>query len=148
MKARRRIVSCAYVFLNSKACISISVANNRLALPDAGRSIGENNMSSHNRRVRAHIPLLALAALAFHAADASAQNPASVGIPGNYQSEAGCAGDWDPGCARRLTRYARTLGFGRSSHFSALEHQLLQLDASAFCGLTSQQCRKSPRSRL
>ncbi len=24
--------------------------------------------------------------------------PASVGIPGNYQSEAGCAGDWDPGC--------------------------------------------------
>jgi pullulanase len=24
--------------------------------------------------------------------------PASVGIPGNYQSEAGCGGDWDPGC--------------------------------------------------
>ena len=24
--------------------------------------------------------------------------PASVGIPGNYQSEAGCAGDWDPAC--------------------------------------------------
>ena len=23
---------------------------------------------------------------------------ASVGIPGNYQSEAGCAGDWDPAC--------------------------------------------------
>jgi len=27
-----------------------------------------------------------------------AQVPASVGIPGNYQSEAGCPGDWDPGC--------------------------------------------------
>src|SRR5215470_17956498 len=25
--------------------------------------------------------------------------PASVGIPGNYQSEAGCPGDWDPGCS-------------------------------------------------
>jgi pullulanase len=24
--------------------------------------------------------------------------PVSVGIPGNYQSEAGCAGDWDPAC--------------------------------------------------
>jgi pullulanase-type alpha-1,6-glucosidase len=32
-------------------------------------------------------------------AEASAQVPASVGIPGSYQSEAGCAGDWDPGCA-------------------------------------------------
>jgi pullulanase-type alpha-1,6-glucosidase len=24
--------------------------------------------------------------------------PATVGIPGSYQSEAGCGGDWDPGC--------------------------------------------------
>jgi pullulanase len=56
-------------------------------------------MSSHSSRVRAQIPLLVFAALAFHATDASAQAPTSVGIPGNYQSEAGCAGDWDPGCA-------------------------------------------------
>jgi pullulanase len=56
-------------------------------------------MSSHSTRVRAAFPLLAFAALAFHASQASAQAPASVGIPGNYQSEAGCAGDWDPGCA-------------------------------------------------
>ncbi len=39
--------------------------------------------------------VLACAALG---AGAHAQVPASVGIPGNYQSEAGCAGDWDPGC--------------------------------------------------
>jgi hypothetical protein len=30
--------------------------------------------------------------------DAPAQVPASVGIPGSYQSEAGCPGDWDHGC--------------------------------------------------
>jgi pullulanase-type alpha-1,6-glucosidase len=42
---------------------------------------------------------LAFALLAGCALEVSAQTaPASVGIPGNYQSEAGCAGDWDPGC--------------------------------------------------
>ncbi len=35
---------------------------------------------------------------AFGLGDALAQTPASVGIPGNYQSETGCPGDWDPGC--------------------------------------------------
>jgi hypothetical protein len=38
--------------------------------------------------------ILAIAA----AANAPAQVPATVGIPGSYQSESGCAGDWDPGC--------------------------------------------------
>ena len=42
---------------------------------------------------------LALAVLAGCALKVTAQTaPASVGIPGNYQSEAGCGGDWDPGC--------------------------------------------------
>jgi pullulanase-type alpha-1,6-glucosidase len=46
---------------------------------------------------RALIPLAAF--LASCALTATAQTvPASVGIPGNYQSEAGCGGDWDPGC--------------------------------------------------
>jgi pullulanase len=49
-------------------------------------------------RARALMPL-ALAILASCALKVSAQTvPASVGIPGNYQSEAGCAGDWDPAC--------------------------------------------------
>ena len=56
-------------------------------------------MSSRSRCVRALVPLLALAASNFSAEAARAQAPASVGIPGNYQSEAGCSGDWDPGCA-------------------------------------------------
>src|SRR3954471_269101 len=56
-------------------------------------------MSSHRLRVRAHLPLLALAILVFHAVGASAQAPTSAGIPGSYQSEAGCGGDWDPACA-------------------------------------------------
>ena len=55
-------------------------------------------MSSRSRCVRALVPLLAFAASNFSAEAAHAQAPASVGIPGNYQSEAGCAGDWDPGC--------------------------------------------------
>jgi hypothetical protein len=41
----------------------------------------------------------ALAVLASCALEVTAQTiPASVGIPGSYQSEAGCAGDWDPAC--------------------------------------------------
>jgi pullulanase-type alpha-1,6-glucosidase len=55
-------------------------------------------MSTLCRRARAIMPLV-LAALAFHAPGVSAQSvPASVGVPGSYQSEAGCAGDWDPAC--------------------------------------------------
>src|SRR5688572_25049315 len=53
-------------------------------------------MPSKRRRARAVISSLAVAFLGLLALKASAQS--SVGIPGNYQSEAGCAGDWDPGC--------------------------------------------------
>jgi pullulanase len=62
-------------------------------------------MSSQSTRARALIPSLAFTALVFPAFEVSAQTaPASVGIPGNYQSEAGCGGDWDPGCpATQLT---------------------------------------------
>ena len=57
-------------------------------------------MSSQYRRTRAHLPLLAFPALALFSFGVFAQAPpASVGIPGDYQSEAGCAGDWDPGCS-------------------------------------------------
>ncbi|HLA73633.1 MAG TPA: hypothetical protein VK624_19155, partial [Steroidobacteraceae bacterium] len=55
-------------------------------------------MSSHCTRARAVIPSLAIAFSGFLAFDVSAQTPTSVGIPGSYQSEAGCAGDWDPAC--------------------------------------------------
>ena len=56
-------------------------------------------MSSNSQRVRAAMPLLLFAVLGLDACVALAQTvPASVGIPGNYQSEAGCSGDWDPGC--------------------------------------------------
>ena len=55
-------------------------------------------MSSQRRRARAIMPF-ALAVLASCALNVLAQTiPASVGIPGSYQSEAGCAGDWDPAC--------------------------------------------------
>ncbi|HUQ09664.1 MAG TPA: pullulanase-type alpha-1,6-glucosidase [Steroidobacteraceae bacterium] len=53
-------------------------------------------MSSPSQRVRAALSILALAGFTTH--QAVAQAPASVGIPGSYQSEAGCAGDWDPAC--------------------------------------------------
>ena len=56
-------------------------------------------MSSQGWLVRAVIQFFALAILASSGLDAAAQVPAAVGIPGNYQSEAGCGGDWDPGCA-------------------------------------------------
>jgi len=58
-----------------------------------------------NTSARAFIPF-ALAALASCPLEATAQAaPASVGIPGNYQSEAGCGGDWDPGCAATQLAY-------------------------------------------
>jgi pullulanase len=54
-------------------------------------------MSSLCRRARAL--LLAFAIPGCCVLQAQAQTtPSSVGIPGNYQSEAGCGGDWDPGC--------------------------------------------------
>src|SRR5690349_18374354 len=57
-------------------------------------------MSSPRRRIRAFLLLLAFATLGLVSLDAYAQaTPSSVGIPGNYQSEAGCAGDWEPGCS-------------------------------------------------
>ena len=55
-------------------------------------------MSFKCPRARAVMPF-AFAILASCALRVSAQTtPASVGIPGNYQSETGCGGDWDPGC--------------------------------------------------
>jgi pullulanase len=54
-------------------------------------------MCSPTWRVRAVMPF-AFALLGCRILDVSAQAPASVGIPGNYQSETGCAGDWDPAC--------------------------------------------------
>jgi pullulanase len=56
-------------------------------------------MSSKCSRVRAVVPLFAFAVLGCQTLEVSAQiAPSSVGIPGNYQSEAGCGGDWDPAC--------------------------------------------------
>jgi pullulanase len=53
---------------------------------------------SSRLRIRATIPFV-LAFLGSFAARVPAQAPpATVGIPGNYQSESGCAGDWDPAC--------------------------------------------------
>ena len=57
-------------------------------------------MTTQCRRARALVPSLALALLSAHGVSAFAQSaPASVGIPGSYQSGAGCGGDWDPGCS-------------------------------------------------
>ena len=55
-------------------------------------------MFTQSRRVRALIPSFVFALLGCSALG-RAQAPASVGIPGSYQSEAGCPGDWDPACA-------------------------------------------------
>jgi pullulanase-type alpha-1,6-glucosidase len=54
-------------------------------------------MPTQSLRARMHMPF-ALAFLFAYTDAATAQSPASVGIPGNYQSEAGCGGDWDPAC--------------------------------------------------
>ena len=61
-------------------------------------------MSSPRRRDRASMPL-ALAILGLYSIESSGQAPASVGIPGSYQSEAGCGGDWDPACAATQLTY-------------------------------------------
>ncbi|HET7811428.1 MAG TPA: pullulanase-type alpha-1,6-glucosidase [Steroidobacteraceae bacterium] len=56
-------------------------------------------MTKPCRRPRALVPLLACALLGCAALPAPAQDPpTSVAIPGSYQSEAGCGGDWDPAC--------------------------------------------------
>ena len=55
-------------------------------------------MPLNSWRARA-VPSLVFAIMGLWSCATSAQAPpASVGIPGSYQSEAGCAGDWDPGC--------------------------------------------------
>src|SRR3954452_2369378 len=55
-------------------------------------------MSSPRRGLRALVSSFVFAAVGLGCATVQAQNPTSVGIPGGYQSEAGCGGDWDPGC--------------------------------------------------
>ena len=60
-------------------------------------------MSTQSRRTRAILASFVVA-LVGCAVRTWAQAPISVGIPGSYQSEAGCAGDWDPACpATQLT---------------------------------------------
>ena len=54
-------------------------------------------MRTQNWRVRALMPF-AFVLTGGCALNTFAQAPATVGIPGNYQTEAGCGGDWDPGC--------------------------------------------------
>ncbi len=61
-------------------------------------------MMSKRRRARALLPFV-FSLLGCASLDVSAQVPASVGIPGNYQSEAGCPGDWDPGCPATQLAY-------------------------------------------
>ncbi|HTU65442.1 MAG TPA: pullulanase-type alpha-1,6-glucosidase [Steroidobacteraceae bacterium] len=55
-------------------------------------------MTSPRRGCGALVPSFVLVALVLGCAAAPAQNPAAVGIPGNYQSEVGCPGDWQPDC--------------------------------------------------
>src|SRR3954464_10943999 len=55
-------------------------------------------MSSPCRRARAISSSLVLVVLGLWGCAATAQVPASVGIPGSYQSEVGCPGDWQPDC--------------------------------------------------
>src|SRR5262245_57351965 len=52
-------------------------------------------MKSQSVRARALLPFVLVFVFGC-AVEAPAQT--SVGIPGNYQSEAGCGGDWDPAC--------------------------------------------------
>ena len=61
-------------------------------------------MCSQTWRVRAVMPF-AFVLLGCRVLDVSAQAPTSVGIPGNYQSETGCAGDWDPACPATQLSY-------------------------------------------
>ena len=56
-------------------------------------------MASRVWRVRALMPLALV--VGFSTFEVTAQTPASVGIPGSYQSESGCAGDW--GARRKIS---------------------------------------------
>ena len=51
------------------------------------------------------LAVLAAAALLLLPAAGDTPNPASVTIAGSLQSEAGCAGDWDPACATTHLTY-------------------------------------------
>src|SRR3954470_24553488 len=51
------------------------------------------------------LTLAAVGLLLIPVATANTPAPASVTIAGSYQSEAGCAGDWDPTCAATHLTY-------------------------------------------
>ncbi len=57
------------------------------------------------RIVRASLVALAAAGLLLLPAATATPNPTSVTIAGSLQSEAGCAGDWDPACATTHLAY-------------------------------------------
>ena len=61
-------------------------------------------MTTQRRRVCAILPF-AFTILGCAAIEVAAQAPGSVGIPGNYQSQSGCGGDWDPACAATQLSY-------------------------------------------
>ena len=53
------------------------------------------------RRLRAAarlLPLVLVLALALVVGPAGSTAPSSVTLAGDFQSELGCSGDWDPGC--------------------------------------------------
>jgi pullulanase-type alpha-1,6-glucosidase len=56
-------------------------------------------------RTFAALALALLVPLAAPARAAHTPPPTSVGIPGSYQSEVGCPGDWDPACAATQLTY-------------------------------------------
>ncbi len=65
-------------------------------------------MVAVNARRTAHAAVVTLAVLAVvitPPAAASTPSPGSVTIAGDLQSEVGCAGDWDPGCAATHLAY-------------------------------------------
>ena len=57
------------------------------------------------RTLRAALLTVASVALLLLPAATATPNPASVTIAGSLQSEAGCPGDWDPGCAATHLTY-------------------------------------------
>ena len=61
--------------------------------------------SSANRRFFATALLALSSVVALAEVDPSTPDPASVVIAGSLQTEAGCAGDWDPACATTALGY-------------------------------------------
>ena len=58
------------------------------------------------RRLRAMaVAATVVASLLVPTASGSAADPSSVTIAGSLQSEIGCPGDWDPGCAATHLAY-------------------------------------------